>query len=60
MIPAETWYKTHNGELLVFVEMINIHQHYLEGCKYEIFVLIDYDNFSQFMDMKNLSFCQVW
>ena len=44
MIPTKTWYKTHNGELLVIVEVIKIWRHYLEGCKHKVLVLINYNN----------------
>ena len=59
MIPAKTWYETHNGELLAIVEDFKTWHHYLEGCKYEILVLTDYNNLRQFMDMKSLSSRQV-
>ncbi len=59
MIPTETQYKTHNQELLVIVEALKTWRHYLKGCKYEVFVLTDYNNLRQFIDMKSLSSCQV-
>ena len=31
MIPAETGYETHNGELLAIVEVFKTWKHYLEG-----------------------------
>ena len=40
MISAETWYKTHNQELLAIVEAFKTWRHYLEGCKYKILVLL--------------------
>ena len=60
MIPAETWYKTHDGELLAIVKAFKTWQHYLEGCKHKVLVLIDYNNLCRFMKTKNLSSCQVW
>ncbi len=60
MISAKTWYKTYDQELLAIVEAFKTWRHYLEGCKYEIFVLIDHNNLRQFMDMKSLSSCQVY
>ena len=59
MIPAETWYKTHDTELLAIVEAFNTWCHYLEGCKHEVLVLTDYNNLRRFMDTKSLSSRQV-
>ena len=55
MILAKTCYKTHNGELLTIVKGFKTWRHYLEGCKYEVFVLTDYNNLQQFMDTNSLS-----
>ena len=55
MIFAETWYKTHDGELLAIIEALKIWRHYLEGCKHEILVLTDYNNLRRFIDTKSLS-----
>ncbi len=59
MIPTETRYETHDGELLAIVEVFKTEKHYLEGCKQEVLMLIDYNNFQHFMDTINLSFRQV-
>ncbi len=59
MIPAETWYKTYNQELLAIVEAFKTWCHYLEGCKYKVLVLTDYNNLCWFMDTKSLSSRQV-
>ena len=59
MIPAETQYKTHNGELLAIVEAFKTWRHYLEGCKHEVLVLTDHNNLRRFMDTKSLSSRQV-
>ena len=59
MIPAETWYETHDGELLAIVEAFKTWRHYLESCKHKLFVLTDHNNLYQFMDTKSLSSCQV-
>ena len=59
LIPAETRYETHDGELLVIVEMFKTWQHYLKGCKYKVLVLTDHNNFHWFMNMKSLSSRQV-
>ena len=44
MIPTETWYKTHDQELLAIVEAFKTWRHYLEDCRYEVLVLIDHNN----------------
>ena len=59
MIPAETRYKTHNGEFLAIVEAFKTWRHYLKSCKHKAFVLTDHNNLYQFMDTKSLSFRQV-
>ena len=59
MIPAETRYQIYNSELLAIVEAFKTWRHYLRDCKYEFFVLTDYNNLHQFMDTKSLSSRQV-
>ena len=59
MILAETWYETHNSQLLAIVKAFKIWHHYLESWKYELFVLINHNNFRCFMDTKSLSSRQV-
>ena len=59
MILAETRYETHNQELLAIVEVFKTWRHYLEGCKFEVLMLIDHNNLRRFMDTKSLSFRQV-
>ena len=59
MIPVETRYETHNGELLAIVEAFKTWRHYLEGCKHEVLVLTDHNNLRRFMDTKSLSSRQV-
>ncbi len=59
MIPTETWYKTHDEEFWVIVEAFKTWCQYLKGCKYEVLILIDHNNFRQFMNTKSLSSCQV-
>ena len=44
IIPAETRYETHNGELLVIVKAFKTWKHNLEGCKHEVLVLTDHNN----------------
>ena len=59
MISTETWYKTYDGELLAIIKAFKTWRHYLEGCKHEILILMDHNNFRQFMDIKSLSSRQV-
>ena len=59
MIPAETRYEIHNRELLAIVKVFKTWHHYLEGCKFEVFVLTDHNNLRRFMDTKSLSSRQV-
>ena len=59
MIPAETQYETHNGELLAIVEAFKTWRHYLEGCKHEVFVITDHNNLRCFINTKSLSSRQV-
>lgn len=59
MISVEIWYKTYNQEFLAIVEIFKTWCHYLDGCKYKVLVLIDYNNLCQFINTKNLSSCQV-
>ncbi len=59
MISTETWYETHNQELLAIVEAFKTWHHYFKGCKYKVLVLTDYNNLCQFMDTKSLSSRQV-
>ena len=60
MIWAKTWYKTHDSELLAIVETFKTWRHYLEGCKYKVFMLINHNNLCRFINTKNLSFKQVY
>ena len=59
MIPAETRYKTHNGEFLAIVEAFKTWRHYLEGSQHEVLVLTDHNNLRWFMNTKSLSSKQV-
>ncbi len=59
IIPAKTWYETHNRELLAIVEAFKTWRHYFEGCKHKVLVLTDHNNLQRFMDTKNLSSRQV-
>ncbi len=44
IISVETWYKTYNQELLAIIEVFKTWHHYLENCKYKVFVLTDHNN----------------
>ena len=44
MIPIKTQYETHDGELLVIIEVFKTWQYYLEGCKHKVLVLTDHNN----------------
>ena len=59
IIPAETWYKTHNGELLAIVGVFKIWRHHLKGCKHKVLILTYHNNLCRFMDTKSLSSRQV-
>ncbi len=59
MILAETRYETHDGKLLAIVETFKTWRYYLEGCKHEVLVLTDHNNFQRFIDIKSLSSRQV-
>ena len=55
MILAETKYETHNDELLAIVEAFKTWKLYIEGFQFEVLMLINHNNFWQFMDKKSLS-----
>ena len=59
MIPAKTWYETHNSKRLAIIKVFKTWSHYLKDYKYEVFILTDYNNFCRFMDTKSLSSQQV-
>ena len=59
MIPAETRYETHDGELLAIVEAFKTWRHYLKGCKHKVLVLTNHNNLRRFMNIKSLSSRQV-
>ena len=59
MIPAKTWYKTHDDKLLAIIEAFKTWRHYLKGCKHKVVILTNHNNLYRFMNMKNLSSRQV-
>ena len=59
MIPAETRYETHDGELLAIVKAFKTWRYYLESCKHKFLMLTNHNNLQRFMDTKTPSFRQV-
>ena len=59
MIPAKTYNKTYNAELLVIVKVFKSCHHYLEGCQGKVLMLTNHNNLCPFINIKSLSFCQV-
>ena len=59
MIPAETWYKTHDSEFLAIVEAFKTWRHYLKDYKYKVIVFMVHNNLRCFMSTKSLSSRQV-
>ena len=59
MILAETYYETHNAELLAIVEAFQNWRYYLKSCQYEILVLTNHNSLRRFIDTKSLSSRQV-
>lgn len=58
-IPAETWYETHDGELLVIIEIFKTWRHCPKGYKHTVFVFINHNNLCLFMNTKNLRAKQI-
>ena len=59
MILVETRYKTYNQERMAIVEVFKTWYHYLDGCKFEVFVLTNHNNLRRFKYTKSLSSRQV-
>ena len=59
MIPAETRYETHNGELLAIFDVFKTWRYYLKSSWHEVLMLTDHNNLRRFMDRKGLSSEQV-
>lgn len=55
MIPAETWYQTHNGELFAIIKAFKTCKYNLESCKYKVFILINHNNLHQVINIKSLN-----
>ena len=56
MILVKTQYKTYNIELIAIVKIFKTGCHYFKSCKHNVVILINYNNFRHFIDIKNLSF----
>lgn len=54
MIFIESHYKTHNGKQSAIISVLKTWHYNLEGYNHKIFILIDYNNFYQFLDIKSL------
>lgn len=52
-------YKTYDVKLLTIIEAFKTERYILKNCKYEVFILTNYNNLYQFIDRKNFSFKQV-
>ena len=52
MDPAECNYETHDQELLAIVKTFNYQYYYLEGSKYPITILTNYNNLKYFITIK--------
>lgn len=59
MVLPVTLYETHNQELGAIIITFKTRRHYLEDCKYDIFIFTNHYNLGWFIDTKNLSFCFV-
>lgn len=59
MIFVETQYEIQNKKLMTIITAFKTWRYYLEDYKYKLFILIDNNNFYQFIDIKSLSFCQM-
>ena len=44
IIPAETRYKTHDGEFLAIIEVFKTWRFYQEEIKYEVVILTNYND----------------
>lgn len=53
MMLVETRYKTYNQKLLTIFKAFKTWHHFFKGCKFELFVFINYNNLCFFMDTKN-------
>ena len=55
MIPAETRYETHDGEMLAIVAAFKQWRHYLEGAQAPVTVKTDHESLRSFMTKKELN-----
>lgn len=56
-ITTKTYYITYNKKLFVIIKVFKTCYHYLENCKYKVFLLNNYNNYYQIINIKSLSFC---
>ena len=49
----------HNQELLAIIEAFKTWCYYMEGCRYEVLVLINHNNLRQFINTISLSSRQI-
>lgn len=60
MVSAKIKYKTYKQKLLAIIETFKTRCHYVESYKYMVFILINYNNLYQSIDIKSLNFDQVY
>lgn len=60
IIFAETYYKTHGGELLFIIETFKTWQYYFKSCEYKVLILPNHNKLWPFIDIKSLSSYQLW
>lgn len=53
-------YKTHNGKLLAIIKVFKTWNHYSKDCKYQVFIFPNNNNLQHFIDIKSLSFKQIY
>lgn len=56
MIPAKTYYKTHNSKFFVIIKALKTWKLYLKDCKYKGFILINHNNLQYFININFFSF----
>ena len=56
MILIKIKYKTHNDKIFIIVKILKIWYYNLKSYKYEVFILINYNNLYYFINTKSLNF----
>lgn len=59
MILVKTRHKIYDSKLLAIIKAFKTWQYYLEDCEYNVFVLINFNNLFQFINIKSLSLQQI-